>query len=197
MTALFEKISAPVLTDIEIEWPDGAVREVYPARLTDLFAGEPLLVSMRGRLPRSFTIRGQMAGSPWSQVVQSATAAELPGTGRQWAASRITGLLENPHQRKPGDPIYDAVVGTALEHGIVSRYTSLLAVEQVAARAAGQPLAQRQVPVNVPAGWRAVGIGGRLPGTATSASFYLAAGLSLLLFACSALLLARRQQCLG
>lgn len=197
MTALFEKISAPVLTNIEIEWPDDVVREVYPKRLTDLFAGEPLLVSMHGRLPPSFTIRGQMAGSPWSKTVQSATAAEQPGIGRLWAANRISSLLEQPHQRKPGDLIYDAVVATALEHGIVSRYTSLLAVEQVAARAAGQPLTRRQVPVNVPAGWRAAGIGGRLPGTATSAAFYLAVGLSLLLLACSALLLTRRQQCSG
>ncbi|MGD2166495.1 MAG: marine proteobacterial sortase target protein, partial [Gammaproteobacteria bacterium] len=88
MTALFEKIAAPVLTDIEIEWPDGAVREIYPQRLTDLFAGEPMLVSIHGPLPRSFTITGRMAGAPWSQQLQTTTASELPGVGRRWASER-------------------------------------------------------------------------------------------------------------
>ena len=74
MSALFDKIAAPVLTDIEFEWPDGGAREVYPQRLPDLFAGEPLLVGIAGTLPASVTIRGRMAGAPWSQQLD-ATAA--------------------------------------------------------------------------------------------------------------------------
>jgi Ca-activated chloride channel family protein len=197
MTALFEKIAAPVLTDIEIEWPDGAVREIYPQRLTDLFAGEPMLVSIRGPLPQSLTVRGRMAGSPWSQQLRTGMASELPGIGRHWAAERITGLLDNRHHRAPGDPIYDAIVATALEHGVVTRYTSLLAVDDAPARAPGQPLVQRQVPINLPAGWRAAGIGGRLPGTATQARLYLVSGLSVLLLALAAWLLGRRTLCAG
>jgi Ca-activated chloride channel family protein len=197
MTALFEKIAAPVLTDIRIDWPDGAVREIYPQRLTDLFAGEPMLVSIRGPLPPSFTVSGQMAGSPWSQPLQTAMAGELSGVGKRWAAQRIADLLENRHQRASGDPIYDAVVATALDHGLVSRYTSLVAVDDAPVRAPGQPLVQRHVPVNLPAGWRAAGIGGRLPGTATSASLFLAVGLSLLLLALAAWIAGRRTLCAG
>ena len=195
MTALFEKIAAPVLTEIQIDWPDGAVRDVYPQRVTDLFAGEPMLVSIRGALPPTFTVSGQMAGSAWSQQLQTSLASELPGVGKQWAAERIGELLDNRHKREPGDPIYDAVVATALDHGVVSRYTSLLAIEQALARAPGQPLVSRQVPVNLPAGWRAAGIGGRLPGTATSASFYIAVGLSLMFLAVATWLVGRRTLC--
>ncbi len=195
MSAMFEKIAAPVLTDIEIDWPDGAVREIYPQRLPDLFAGEPMLVSMRGSLPETFTLRGRMAGSPWSQQIRTTMASELPGVGRRWAGERVAGLLEQRHQRAPGDPVYDAVVATALEHGIVTRYTSLLAVDTAPARAPGQPLARSRVPIDLPAGWRAAGVGGRLPGTATGALSYLAAGLSVLFGALAVWLLGRKTLC--
>ncbi len=195
MTSVFEKIAAPVLTDIAIEWPDGAVREIYPQRLPDLFAGEPMLVSIRGTLPESLTVTGRMAGAPWSQQIPTGMVSELEGVGRHWAAARVTELLETRHQRNPGDPVYDAVVATALEHGIVTRYTSLLAIDPAPVRAPGQPLAQQQVPVNLPAGWRAAGISGRLPGTATAAGLYLAVGLSLVFAALAAWLLGRRTLC--
>jgi Ca-activated chloride channel family protein len=197
MTSLFEKISAPVLTDIRIDWPDGAAREIYPQRLTDLFAGEPMLVSIRGSLPPSLTLSGRMAGAPWSEILQTSMAAELPGVGRHWAGERIAGLLETRHTRQSGDPIYDAVVATALHHGVVSRYTSLLAIDQPVVRAPGQPVVRLPVPINLPAGWRAAGAGGRLPGTATSAGLYLAFGLSFVFLGLAAWLLGRRAQCIG
>jgi Ca-activated chloride channel family protein len=195
MTSVFEKIAAPVLTDIEIDWPDGAVRDIYPQRLPDLFAGEPMLVSIRGGLPESLTVRGRMVGAPWSQQLATGIVSELEGVGRHWASARVAALLESQHQRSPGDPIYDAVVATALEHGIVTRYTSLLAIDQTPARAQGQPLAQQTVPINLPAGWRAAGVSGRLPGTATSAGMYLAFGLSFGFLALTVWLLGRRTLC--
>lgn len=195
MTALFDRIAAPVLTDIEIVWPDGGAREVYPRRLPDLFAGEPMLVSIRGALPGSLTIRGRMAGSPWSQRLATGAATQLPGVGRFWAGQRIVSLLETRHRRVPGDPTYDAVVATALAHNVVSRYTSLLAIEDTPARATGVPLHRRMVPINLPAGWQAPGIGSRLPGTATSARWYLLVGLSLLLLAFAVWLIGRRTLC--
>ena len=195
MTSVFEKIAAPVLTDIEIDWPDGAVRDIYPQRLPDLFAGEPMLVSIRGGLPESLTVRGRMVGAPWSQQLETGIVSELEGVGRHWAAARVAALLESQHQRNPGDPIYDAVVATALEHGIVTRYTSLLAIDQTPGRAQGQPLAQQTVPINLPAGWRAAGVSVRLPGTATSAGMYLAFGLSFGFLALTVWLLGRRTLC--
>ena len=199
MTALFEKISAPVLTDIELEWPDGGLREIYPQRLADLFADEPMLVAIKGELPATLTVRGRMVGSPWSQTLTTTSAARQPGVGKFWAAQRIAALLETHHRREPGDATYDAVVDTALEHSLVSRYTSLVAVDETPARTPGQPLYSRNVPVDLPAGWRATGIGTRLPGTATSARIELAAGAALLLLAvmlfAMAVRLQRRSSC--
>jgi Ca-activated chloride channel family protein len=195
MTALFEKIAAPVLTDIEIDWPDGAVREVYPRRIGDLFAGEPLLVAIRGSLPATFTVSGRVAGAPWSRRVSTATAAELPGTARYWASRRIASLLDEPHRREPGDPTYDAIVETALAHAVVSRYTSLLAVDTAPARSIGQPYHTRTVPIELPAGWRASSATLRLPATATSARLYLALGLAVLCLTLGVWLSARRMPC--
>jgi len=196
MSALFEKIAAPVLTDIEIDWSYGAEREIFPQRITDLFAGEPMLVAIRGPLPESLTVNGRVAGAPWSQHLSTSMASELPGVGKFWASQRIASLLETRHRPEPGDPTYDAVVKTALAHQIVSRYTSLLALDNTSpARAPGQPLHTRSVPVELPAGWRASSVVGRLPATATSAPLYLAAGLVLMFLTLAAWLTGRRVLC--
>ncbi|MGD2168582.1 MAG: hypothetical protein PVF63_10795, partial [Gammaproteobacteria bacterium] len=100
-------------------------------------------------------------------------------------------------RRESGDPVYDAVVTTALRHSLVSRYTSLIAVDEAMVRPPGQPLTQLSVPINLPAGWRSAGIGGRLPGTATSGGLHLAIGLSLALLGFAGWLLGRRMPCAG
>ena len=47
MQALFQKLESPVLSDIELHWPQGTAVEAWPRRIPDLYAGEPLLVAFR------------------------------------------------------------------------------------------------------------------------------------------------------
>ena len=74
-----------------------------------------------------------------------------------------------------------AVIQIALEHQLVSPYTSLIAVEQTPARPATAPLKGGPVPLNLPAGWSARHVFGGLPQTATAAPLSLLLGLLLLL----------------
>jgi Ca-activated chloride channel family protein len=184
MSALFAKIAQPVLTDISIAWPDGRAREVYPQRISDLFAGEPLLVAVRGPLPAGFSLQGRMHGSEWSEDVVRRGATKGDGIARQWASMRVAALLEQRHRDDPVDPVYRAVVATALEHGLVTRYTSLLAVDRNPVRAPGQPLPAVAVPTNLPAGWSLAGLPDRLPAGGTSARGELLLGAVALLLAC-------------
>jgi Ca-activated chloride channel family protein len=183
MSALFTKIEQPVLTDIALEWPGTEHRDVYPQRISDLFAGEPLLVAVRGELPATFTLRGQMQGSEWTERIARRRGGEADGVARHWAAMRVESLYEQRHRGEPGDAVYDAVVATALQHGLVTRYTSLIAVDRDPVRAPGQPVHTAQVPTNLPAGWSYGGLAGRLPSGATSARADLLIGALALLFA--------------
>jgi len=52
MQALFNKITKPILRDLKIDWPQNAgTIEQYPARLPDLYAGEPLTILVHSSAP--------------------------------------------------------------------------------------------------------------------------------------------------
>src|SRR3954453_7511459 len=46
-----------------------------------------------------------------------------------------------------------AILKLALEHQLVTRLTSLVAVDQTPSRASGEPLKLSELPINLPAGW--------------------------------------------
>jgi Ca-activated chloride channel family protein len=72
------------------------------------------------------------------------------------------------------------VVSLGLRHGLVTRYTSLVAVERIASNPTGMQPQSHQIPVNMPAGWSYLHVFGQLPQTATPAPALLLFGLALL-----------------
>ncbi len=46
MTQLFSQISKPLMHNIELTWPIADV-EMFPNKIPDLYAGQPLLISAR------------------------------------------------------------------------------------------------------------------------------------------------------
>ncbi|HEY6229146.1 MAG TPA: VIT domain-containing protein, partial [Verrucomicrobiae bacterium] len=61
MREFFERISHPALTDLEIDWNGMNVKDVYPKRLPDLFAGRPVLLTGRfnGEAPAFVNVRAR------------------------------------------------------------------------------------------------------------------------------------------
>jgi Ca-activated chloride channel family protein len=86
-----------------------------------------------------------------------ATPAPDSGLHVLWARSRIETLSdairEARHTAKPQDELRGQVVRLALDHHLVSAYTSLVAVDLTPVRPAEAPLHQADVPANLPAGW--------------------------------------------
>jgi len=79
-----------------------------------------------------------------------------------------------------------AVVETALTHHLVSKFTSLVAVDKTPARPAGEGLDSEQVANLMPHGQSSAAIFG-FPATATSAELLQLSGLALLLLAMAVL----------
>ncbi len=157
MSALFEKLEKPVLTDLAVQWPAGAQAEFYPDPLPDLYAGEPVVFTARlpaGALPAgaTATISGKRAGQAWRETLALDSGADSAGVGALWARSKLERLSETQKEGESADTVRAASLEVALGYGLVSRYTSLVAVDVTPARPANTDLHSTQVPTNLPDG---------------------------------------------
>jgi len=181
MGALFAKLEHPVLSDIVVEWPKSVVAEMYPKKLPDLYLGEPVILSARveGLLEGKIVVRGQSGGEPWSTKFDLKHAHEGEGMGVLWARRKIESLTDSLQDGSDRERVREDVVDIALKHHLVSRYTSLVAIDVTPARPDGEPLDSQALPVNLPQGWDHDAVFGSLPRTATPAPLHLILALLL------------------
>ena len=186
MDRLFDKLGHPQVTNIDVSWPGGAVTEAYPGVVPDLYLGEPVTVRARASGPfqpgSAVRVSGDSAVGAWATELPLESADDHPGIGALWARARIAALHDE--QRRGADPAATrkAVIDTAISHHLVSKYTSLVAVDKTPARAGGDPLAREQVPNLLPYGQSMNAIFG-FPATASNAAVLQRRGLALLLAA--------------
>ncbi len=186
MDRLFDKLRHPQVTNIDVSWPGGVVTDTYPEVVPDLYLGEPVTVRARASGPFQpgsvVRVSGDSAAGAWTTELPLESREDHPGIGALWARARIAALHDE--ERRGADPALTrkAVVDTAITHHLVSRYTSLVAVDKTPVRAAGDPLAREQVPNLLPYGQSMNAIFG-FPATATNAALLQRRGLVLLLAA--------------
>lgn len=131
MGELFEKIESPVLSRVEIDWRATDVEE-HPRRLPDLYVGEPLVVAAKLReLPTSIRVDGRLRGRPWAVDVELPSPVVEKGVAKLWAKRKIETLVDAEGH---GAQHEGEIVALALRHHLVSKYTSLVAVDTTPAR---------------------------------------------------------------
>jgi Ca-activated chloride channel family protein len=96
-----------------------------------------------------------------------------------WARARIAELLDQRRRGADEEQTRQAVVATALAHHLVSKFTSLVAVDQTPERPLNRPLSQKPVGNLAPQGQAITGF----PATATNAAQLRFAGLACVLLA--------------
>ena len=181
MGTLFTKLESPVLTDIAIAWPGAA--EVWPREPGDLYAGEPIVVVARTDAEDgNVTITGRRGGAPWSARVPLSASANEPGIGVLWARAKIEALTDALKSGEPETEVRKGIVEVALAHHVVSKYTSLVAIDVTPTAPPGTVPATAALPTNLPEGWSYDAVFGA-PRTATPAALHLIVGLALLLLA--------------
>jgi Ca-activated chloride channel family protein len=81
-------------------------------------------------------------------------AAEGKGLSKLWARRKIgdAEVARTLREMTPDDTD-KTILALALDHQIVTRLTSLVAVDKTPSRPEGQPLKLSQLPINLPAGW--------------------------------------------
>ncbi|MGC8120329.1 marine proteobacterial sortase target protein [Marinobacter sp. VGCF2001] len=188
---LFAAMDAPVMTDVSVQWP-GDTAQPVPVKPGDLFQGQPLVQVVRG-VPAEgeLWVSGRLPGGrQWQSALDLASAAPGQGLGRQWARGRIEGMMDTA-SLGGSEPDEDAIVALSLQHGVMSPFTSFVAIEERASRPRDETLSRESVPTLLPAGSQSGML--RYPQTATFGPLLTALGLVGLMFSLAIVMLSRRQ----
>ena len=175
MTRLFAKIQAPVLRDVAIRWADGGAVETFPARVPDLYLGEPIVVSAAAPdFARTLVVSGTRGNEPWSVAltpqIPGGGEDDVSGVGALWARSKIASLMDEMTRGGDAAALRPAVLKVALDHHLVSPYTSLVAVDVTPTATGDAKVAM--VKASLPRGYT-----GALPQTDTPAALQLVIGV--------------------
>ena len=141
MSGLFSKLDNPVMSDITVNWTQGIDAEIYPQNFPDLYHGEPLIITARtAELNGVVSVKGQIAGKQWQRDIPVRKATTMSGVSSLWARSKISKLLDEKVMGRSDSDVRAEVLPVALQHQLLSPYTSFIAVEEVASRPASELL---------------------------------------------------------
>lgn len=181
LDGLFKKLERPVLSDILLDGAGWSTAEPYPATIVDLYEGEPIVLAIKAAsLPEQATLRGKAGNVPWTLPVSFHPTAAQGGLSINWARQKISALMDDTYKGNPDDTVRKAVLDVALSHHLVSRFTSLVAVDVTPARPTDAPAAEQDRAMNLAPGQDQALLAG-LPKTATGAQWHILMGLSALL----------------
>ncbi|HEY5790490.1 MAG TPA: marine proteobacterial sortase target protein, partial [Gammaproteobacteria bacterium] len=136
------------------------------------------------RLPASVPLRGRVGLREWQASLELA-AAPASGIAKLWARQKLAAL--EARRTRASDPAASEALraeatAVALGHGLVSRYTSLVAVDVTPARVREALLQRHALATLLPHGWDHGKVFG-VPQTATPAPLHALGGLLLALLA--------------
>jgi len=154
MRGLFAKLENPAVTGLSAKFSE-AKGDMTPAVLPDVYRGEPLVLATKlDKLSGSVEIKGRIGDRPWSVTLPLVNAAEGKGLSKLWAYRKIADAEVSRTMRQSTPEEADkAVLALALEHQLVIRLTSLIAVDKTPSRPDGETLKLAELPLNLPAGW--------------------------------------------
>jgi Ca-activated chloride channel family protein len=196
MTRLLETIDSPVLTDVKLTFEGVEVADVYPEHLPDLFLRQPLLIF--GRITSGHVGKAHLTGRAGNETYETTIALNTskakfhPAITTLWARQAVEEMMDHWRQSDENNraEIRSSIVAHAIRYRLVTRFTSLVAVEEVVVNPSGQSN-PAPVPTELPAGMQMEKVFGA-PATGTADAFLETLGLGLLFAGIVLLFLVRR-----
>lgn len=187
MSELFAKVDSPVMTGIDIHSSDTSA-EAWPERVPDLYSGEPLVVALRVHdVGTKVTLRGSIGSELWTKELTLPAPGTSEGIAKLWGRSKIESLMDHLSDGSDPNGVEAAVIAVALQHHLVSQYTSLVAVDQTP-QGLNPTCKPEALPVDNAVQDQEAGT---LPQTATPAALMLMIGMALVVVAVGALKFAK------
>ena len=136
VAALYDRLSHPVLSRVEVSFGKSGARDVLPSKVPVLFKGSEIM--MVGRYKKggkhTFTIAGKLAGKPVEYTCEANLPSEGGGASASneflppvWAARHIGYLLQEIRLRGENKELLEEVVRLSKKYGIVTEYTEFIA----------------------------------------------------------------------
>ena len=162
-TRLRRYIDTPVLTGIEVKFGGFDAYDVEPAHVPDLFASRPIVLfgKWRGNAAGSIELSGSTGRGAYraSIPVSSASVDGSHAALRHlWARTRIADLSDFG-MAAPSEARVEEITALGLTYGLLTRYTSFVAVHEIVRRTTDNASDVDQ-PLPLPAGVsdRAIGV---------------------------------------
>jgi Ca-activated chloride channel family protein len=100
-----ERVLAPVLTDIEIDWGTLPVADVYPKLIPDLFSAKPIMVHGRltGPAAGTITLRGNTGQGGYEEQIGVSLPGEPPdhdALASLWARAKVEPRCSRARSRR-------------------------------------------------------------------------------------------------
>jgi len=133
-----ERIDAPVLSDISIDWGTVPVKDTYPRALPDLFASKPLVIAGRlsGPARGTITLRGRTGSGPFERkiVLNAPAPVENEAVASVWGRQKVGDLLARDLTGLQYDrfsPVLKKQIETlGLDYHLLTQFTSFVAVDE-------------------------------------------------------------------
>ncbi len=165
----YQRIASPVLTDVDVAVDGVEAKEIYPKEISDVWAQKPLYI--KGRYTHAgagtITLTGFRAGQPYKQTLNvnfPESNNANPGIASIWARAKVDRLMSEDwfgaQQGNPNKEIKDEIVKTALDHHIMTQYTSFVAVDTSKVTKGGEATT-KPVEVEMPDGVSREGVFGQ------------------------------------
>ncbi len=167
----FQRVDRPALAHIEIDWGNLDVSELSPAKVPDLWAGQPIRI--HGRYSKggeeTIIVRGQLANQPYIQrlpvkLPQNEPAHEAMAT--VWARQQVRQLMSQMVRQGQTKELIEQVTQLGLNFRLMTQWTSFVAVEEKVVNTDGKPQTVVQ-PVEMPEGVSYEGVFGGEQAAAT------------------------------
>ena len=133
MNRLFEKLESPALTDIQVNFPPEITSELAKDVIHDLYAGETITAAFKmNALPDSLEITGKTIDGEFNKTITIDKISSTSGIDILWASrkiDRLTDIFNNTFSSKATELAKKDVTEIALDYHLVSRFTSLVAVD--------------------------------------------------------------------
>lgn len=155
-------INTPVLTRIKVESKGIEIYDVEPAGIPDLMAERPITVfgKYKGKAKGTLTLSGKTGRKTYKQsfdIAATKPSANNLALRYLWARERIKYLdyMENPNRGRwnstADSSISKEITRLGLKYGLMTKYTSFIAIDEVVVEKDGKPVTVKQ-PLPLPEG---------------------------------------------
>ncbi len=131
----FQRVDKPSLAHIEIDWGSLDIHSLYPTKVPDLWAGQPILI--HGRYNKggksTVTVRGQITGQKYTQklsVILPYTQLENEAMATVWARKKVHQLMNEMVRAGQTSDLIERVTKVGLDFKLMTQWTSFVAVEE-------------------------------------------------------------------